>query len=50
MRSGGRTDQSPTLTSALSAVTSFPGLIALATVVSFVFFGLSLIFLLALAL
>lgn len=47
---GGRVDQFKTLASALSAVTSFPGLIAMATVISFVFFGLSVIFLLALAL
>lgn len=47
---GGRVDQFKTLASALSAVTSFPGLIALATVISFIFAGLSVIFLLALAL
>lgn len=47
---GGRVDQFKTLASALTAVTSFPGLVALATVITFVFFGLSIIFLLALAL
>lgn len=47
---GGRVDQFKTLASALSAVTSFPGLVALATVISFVFLGLSVIFLLAIAL
>ena len=47
---GGRVDQFKTLASALSAATSFPALIALATVISFVFAGLSVIFLLALAL
>ena len=47
---GGRVDQFKTLASALTAVTSFPGLIALAVVISFIFVGLSIIFLLALAL
>ncbi len=47
---GDRVDQFRGLASALSAVTSFPGLVALAILVSFVFAGLGLLFLIALAL
>lgn len=47
---GDRVDQFRSLTSALTAVTSFPGLVALSTVVTFMFAGLSVIFLIALAL
>ena len=47
---GDRSSQFSNLTSALRALTSFPGLIALATLVTFVFAGLSVIFLIALAL
>ena len=47
---GDRVDQFKSLTLALTAITSFPGLIALATVITFVFGGLSVIFLIALAL
>lgn len=47
---GSRAGQFATLTSALTAVTSFPALIALALAITAAFFGLSLIFLLALAL
>ena len=46
----GRVEDVRHLASAISAVTSFPGLVAISTLVSFVFLGLSLIFLLALAL
>lgn len=47
---GGRVDQFRSLATALTAVTSFPGLVALAVVVSFVFAGLGFLFLIALAL
>lgn len=47
---GGRGRQFPALASALSAVTSFPGFIALATLVSFVFGALSVIFAISLLL
>lgn len=47
---GDRAGQFRSIASALTAVTSFPGLVALATVISFIFLGLSVIFLVALAL
>lgn len=47
---GGRIGQFRQLGLALTAVTSFPGLIALATLITFVFAGLSVIFLVALVL
>lgn len=47
---GDRVGQFRQLASALSAVTSFPGLVALSVLVTFVFVGLSVIFLIALAL
>ncbi len=46
----GRVGDVKHLASAITAVTTFPGLVALATLISFVFLGLSLIFLIALAL
>jgi hypothetical protein len=47
---GNRAGQFKSLGLALTAVTSFPGLVALATLITFVFAGLSVIFLIALAL
>lgn len=47
---GDRVDQFRNLRIALTAVTSFPGLVAVAIVVSFVFAGLAVLFLIALAL
>ncbi len=47
---GDRIGQFKSLGLALTAITSFPGLVALATVITFVFAGLSIIFLIALAL
>lgn len=47
---GGRVGQFRSLATALAAVTSFPGLVALSIVVSFVFAGLGFLFLIALAL
>ena len=47
---GDRSGQFKSLGLALTAVTSFAGLIALATMITFVFAGLSVIFLIALAL
>jgi hypothetical protein len=47
---GDRVGQFKSLGLALTAITSFPGLVALATVITFVFAGLSVIFLIALAL
>ena len=47
---GNRVGQFRELASAVTAVTTFPGLVALATLVSFVFLGLAAIFLIALAL
>ena len=47
---GDRQDQFQEISKALRAITTFPALIALATVVSFVFAGLGLLFLIALAL
>ncbi len=47
---GNRVGQFKSLSLALTAVTSFPGLVALATLITFVFAGLSVIFLIALAL
>lgn len=47
---GDRVGQFKSLGLALTAITSFPGLVALATVISFGFAGLSLIFLIALVL
>jgi hypothetical protein len=47
---GDRQDQFKEISSALRAITTFPALIALTTVVSFVFAGLGLLFLIALAL
>ncbi len=47
---GDRIGQFKSLGLALTAITSFPGLVALATVITFVFAGLSVLFLIALAL
>lgn len=47
---GDRAGQFKTLGLALTAITSFPGLVALSTVITFVFAGLSVLFLIALAL
>jgi hypothetical protein len=47
---GDRGSQFKSLDLALTAITSFPGLIALATLITFVFAGLSVLFLIALAL
>jgi hypothetical protein len=47
---GGRESQFQSLTGALRAITSFPALVAVSTIVTFVFAGLSVIFLIALAL
>jgi hypothetical protein len=47
---GDRAQQFRALTSALSAVTTFPGLMAIAALVSFVFLGLGVIFAISLAL
>ena len=47
---GGRVDQFRSLGLALAAITSFPGLIALAVLITFVFAGFSVLFLIALAL
>jgi len=47
---GDRVGQFKSLALALSAITSFPGLVALATVITFAFAGLSVLFLIGLAL
>ncbi len=47
---GDRVGQFRALASAMTAVTSFPGLVAIATLIGFVFAGLSVIFLIALIL
>ena len=47
---GDRIGQFKSLGLALSAITSFPGMVALSTVITFVFAGLSVLFLIALAL
>jgi hypothetical protein len=47
---GDRVGQFKSLGFALAAITSFPGLVALSTVITFVFAGLSVLFLIALAL
>lgn len=47
---GGRVGQFRQLATAMTAITTFPGLVAIATLIAFVFAGLALVFLLALAL